>query len=660
MKSEIRAAMAAAAASGVSDVAELTDWIYAHCYIRQFGVEAAAIGEEDLTARLQQANGSRNTTDHGWRAVELLGNGDIAASKRGTVRRFAAGSYLSAERGPGTPPAKGDAVSVYVRKESLLTQEGNYFVFSETVGAEPEWSGSYRFYWNIAAEGAAALVEAVTAECNVLQLSFRFKCPRQAASYFRRDGAVLYMPREQAHMGLVAVERIRRRVAEWLRGGEGSTPMFTRRLADGLGFAESPAGPGSFGMQRCRRLAEAVLGGEDVEVLGERPWLNAGPEDIEWPPAEAAAGARCARGSLLETAARIGARLCRDAIWHGGICNWTADEEVGGRVVHQALAANVYRGAAGVALFLSRLSGATGEGLLRRTAEGAMRYAVSGGRRDVPSGLYSGRPGVLLAAAEVLGNVEEREMLAACRPHEAHTDVTAGCAGAIAALLSMRRRFGGSEALLGQAVENGDWLREKGDGLHRLTGFSHGAAGYAWVFAELYAASGERRFADAAYEAIGYERKHFDAGRENWPDFRQNPARFFSMWCHGAGGIGLSRLRVAEILRRVPEHDGSIGDGFVEECEAAWKALEETRFPNWCLCHGMAGNADILLEAGRREWAMEQARAGQEQFEYTGVPWPCDSVPQGETPGLMTGVAGIGYFYLRMAREETPSILLWR
>jgi len=654
VNSELQAAWAAAAGSGVRDVVQLTDWIYEHYYIRQFGVPDPARADEDLTPRLQQANRSRNTTDHGWQAVELLGNGDIAASKRGIVRRFVAGSYLSAERGPGTPPAKGDAVSVYVRKESLLTQQGNYFVFSETVGAEPEWSTLYRFYWNIAPEGAAALVEAVTDECNALQLSFRFKCPRHAASYFRRDAAVLYLYREHAHLALTVVERIRRRVAQWLRGGEASTPLFTRRLADGLGFAEDPPGPGSFGMHRCRLLAETVLSGTGAETLrGDRPWLNAGSADIEWPPEDSVAGARSTRGSFLDTAARIGARLCRDAVWQGDVCNWTADEEVAERkLVHKALPSNVYRGAAGAALFLSRLSAATGEPLFRRTAEGAVRYALSVGAADFPSGLYSGRPGVLLASAEILGQVEEREFLAACLPHAEYPDVMAGCAGAIAALLSMRRRFGGSEALLEQAVANADWLRAKGDGLYSLTGFSHGAAGYAWVFAELYAASGQQRFADAAYEAIGYERRHFDTAENNWPDFRKTPARFYSMWCHGAGGIGLSRLRVAEILPADPL--------FEKECSIAWKALEGAQFPHWCLCHGVAGNADILLTAGRREWALDQAHRGIEQFEATGVPWPCDSTPQGETPGLMTGVAGIGYFYLRMARPETPPVLLWR
>ncbi|MFN7937892.1 MAG: lanthionine synthetase LanC family protein [Bryobacteraceae bacterium] len=658
MNFEISAAIQAATQTGLRDTIELTDWLYQNCYIHSYGTPLPAIPAADLTATLQQSNRTRNTADHGWQAVELLPNGELAARKRGIIRRFAPGSYLSAERGPSSPPEKDDPVSIYFKKESLLTQPGNYFVFSETLGAEPEWSTLYRFYWHIAPEGAPALVEAVTDECNAFQLPFRFKCPRQAASYSRRDAAVLYIAQHHTHLLLPILERIRRRVEPWLRP---SAPLFTRPLSPGLAFAENPPGPDSFGMHRCRLLAEAILqhGGNlercflDAGLSLEKPWLNPGSEDLPWPPeAMPAAGPRSTRGGFLDTAARMGAHLCRDAIWHGGQCTWTSDEEITkDQIIHKALPANLYRGAAGVAIFLSRLATPTGEPLFQRTAEAAMRYALALPAGDFSNGFYSGKPGILLAAAEILGETNESEFLATCRPHHGQFDLMSGCAGAIAALLSLHRDRR-SPALLHQAERNGDWLLAQANPIYNLTGFSHGAAGFAWVFAELYAATQQPRFAQAAHDAIRYERHHFSPSENNWPDLRINPPRFCSMWCHGAGGIGLSRLGIAELLAHDPL--------FQQECDTAWRALEATRFPNWCLCHGVAGNADILLSAGRREWALAQAHQGIEQFEATGRPWPCDSAPAGETPGLMTGTAGIGYFYLRAAIAETPSVLLWR
>jgi hypothetical protein len=40
------------------------------------------------------------------------------------------------------------------------------------------------------------------------------------------------------------------------------------------------------------------------------------------------------------------------------------------------------------------------------------------------------------------------------------------------------------------------------------------------------------------------------------------------------------------------------------------------------------------------------------------APWPCGT--SGDTPNLMLGLAGIGYFYLRLAIPAIPSILLLR
>jgi hypothetical protein len=39
------------------------------------------------------------------------------------------------------------------------------------------------------------------------------------------------------------------------------------------------------------------------------------------------------------------------------------------------------------------------------------------------------------------------------------------------------------------------------------------------------------------------------------------------------------------------------------------------------------------------------------------LPWPCGIPGAGEAPGLMLGTAGIGYFYLRLAKPEIPTAL---
>src|SRR5262249_51044902 len=91
-----------------------------------------------------------------------------------------------------------------------------------------------------------------------------------------------------------------------------------------------------------------------------------------------------------------------------------------------------------------------------------------------------------------------------------------------------------------------------------LTGFSHGAAGICLALVRLFEHTGDQEFLDAAREAIDFETFHYSRQKKNWPDLREtivkkkgSPA-FVSKWCHGAPGIGLSRLLTLSSL----DHDG--------------------------------------------------------------------------------------------------------
>ena len=76
---------------------------------------------------------------------------------------------------------------------------------------------------------------------------------------------------------------------------------------------------------------------------------------------------------------------------------------------------------------------------------------------------------------------------------------------------------------------------------------------------------------------------------------------------------------------------------------------------NFSLCHGDGGNADLLILASdvlsrpalRREAENAVARA-LDRFEAMRSPWPCGVPGAGESPNLLLGVAGIGYFLLRL------------
>jgi lantibiotic modifying enzyme len=176
---------------------------------------------------------------------------------------------------------------------------------------------------------------------------------------------------------------------------------------------------------------------------------------------------------------------------------------------------------------------------------------------------------------------------------------------------------------------------------------------------ELWHATGEARFRETAWRLLEFERGCYDPARGNWRDFRDAEPRFDSVWCHGSGGIALSRMH---IWRRT---------GDARCLEEAWIALADVRawlprLQNFSLCHGMAGCADILIEAARvfgdTSFMADAEAAAQLGIECYFAPrrtWPGGMVRTVETPDLMWGLAGIAWFYLRMSgASDAPTALV--
>ena len=136
-------------------------------------------------------------------------------------------------------------------------------------------------------------------------------------------------------------------------------------------------------------------------------------------------------------------------------------------------------------------------------------------------------------------------------------------------------------------------------------------------------------------------------------------------WCHGATGVGLARLRLHQFLPNEPTILGE-AEIAIRTTAATLERPSSPEIRNLSLCHGDAGNADLLLLAGdlldRPELRRQAETAGVcalEQFEDTASPWPCGVQGAGETPSLMLGLAGIGQFLLRLCDSEAiPTVLL--
>ncbi len=357
-------------------------------------------------------------------------------------------------------------------------------------------------------------------------------------------------------------------------------------------------------------------------------------------------------------------------MWHQGRCNWTSDFLDGDSIAHGALGPDLYDGLSGIALFLARLASVTGERIFRLTAEAALRQALSR-IPDSGCGLYSGGLGVLYAGAEIRGEFDEETVIRQAEPDRVHLDAIDGSAGAVAVLLSFHARAPAAR-LLDAARGHGDLLIQEASrsdagwswstdptASQNLTGFSHGASGIAWALLELYLVTSDHRYREAALQAFLYERECFNPTEQNWPDFRGDEPDYPAYWCHGAAGIALTRLRAWQIL----------GDPvLLAEARIALATVSKhsPSLANFSLCHGRAGNADVMLYASQvleeDRWlqsAEATAQEGIDRFERRRVPWPCGLPGANETPDLMLGLAGIGYSYLRLAEpERVPSVIL--
>lgn len=408
---------------------------------------------------------------------------------------------------------------------------------------------------------------------------------------------------------------------------------------------------------------------------------------------------------FTEAAYRIGARLCRNAIWAGNKCNWVGPSmeyiDNTWKTVYRAYATDVYSGTSGIGYFLSHLYAVSKDPIIKKTALGCFEQATANATQAAENtriGFYTGWAGMahVLQQCGPLLNTDAFEQQAGvflqalhqCSLPESGIDILAGCAGAIPVLLAQRHR---QDEYIITAKKIGDYLiqiahkAEKGwswntlqhgtaDAASHLAGFSHGTAGIAWAFIELHHATKEDSYLYAARQAFAYERYLYNAQYGNWPDLRsinntgsdQNPAALYGTiaWCHGAPGIGLSRLRAYDLLADATCKQEA--ETAVSTTSNMLKLALESGQGNFSLCHGIAGNTELLLMAaasfnnpGLLAYAQQIGQAGINLYAGNDTPWPCGVMGAGETPGLMLGLAGIGYFYLRLSGAVPgPSILI--
>lgn len=364
------------------------------------------------------------------------------------------------------------------------------------------------------------------------------------------------------------------------------------------------------------------------------------------------------------------------------------------------LGIDLYGGASGIALALAYAGVAFHDQRyndLARRAYSSIRAQIellAGAYFDV--GGFEGWGGVLYACTHlgalwqddaILDDAERvAGLMAGATDQVEVSGVARGCAGAIMALLGLYQ-VRPSDMRLSLAVEYGErlvavaepqpngvgWVDSR-HGDMPLAGFAHGASGIAVSLLQLCKATGDSKYGEVAAQAFAYERWLLGEHEGEWPDLRTREdhdrpvahpdARQPVAWCNGAAGAGLARVCALRLLDGGLTIAGLDSDQMEAEIDQAIKSTLARGFGRThCLCHGDLGNLEFLLQASRYcglpHVAAEISRmlgAVLDSADASG--WQCGGPSGIVVPGLMLGVAGIGYELLRLADPDSvPDIL---
>lgn len=442
--------------------------------------------------------------------------------------------------------------------------------------------------------------------------------------------------------------------------------------------------------------------------LVETAFANRDPEAPRCRPPWLPESGRASRDveSWLAIAEAVAGRLEQIAYDDAGRKLWVSLQpaKIGG-ITYSLPDWSLYSGQIGIILFLAYLAAVTGRPRWRdlawRAVEPLAAQVACASRPMRDLSVFQGRGGLTFLAAHLettLGDGALCRQLEAFDPPpvdviEADRSLTflEGVAGFVVLAANLVARRGRREllpALRAGAHHLVACGERRGEGrvwnpgeLHPrpLNGLTHGAAGFFLALVKAASVLGDPELLAEARRAWVPEHTELVPAAGNWPDHRSpdlfpgeagdtsgtRGSRFMVAWCHGAPGIGLSRLEALPLVA-----DAVWRRSMEEEVRVAFETTAAAGpLASSSLCHGELGNLDFLLLAAAYLGGRERRRAVQEasarvlaSLEATG-PACGYSRAQGfapgcEVPGLFVGLSGVGYQCLRMASpEEVPSVL---
>jgi type 2 lantibiotic biosynthesis protein LanM len=437
----------------------------------------------------------------------------------------------------------------------------------------------------------------------------------------------------------------------------GDVPLFTGRAGSrDLWTSHGRRLPDALDKTGLRSALDKVAGMSEVDRL-DQEWIisaslatrrPAGGHRSDTPMPGPVAGTAAHPERLLAAACAVGDQIVARSMTERHRVNWLGLELVDDRQwVVYPMGASLTTGYLGVALFLAQLSEVSGIARYAEVARSAIRAVPQlldtlSGRTDLVAAIgcggYDGLGGITYGLARLAGLLADSAIwswtrtavqLAGTAPDA--PGWAGGSAGCLAAMTAVHSELGlGSAARLATVCAERTLQHVSDGGL--TSGFASGLAGMGVALAR-YAATerGDARHERAAQEALR--------------GLTGNPGALG--WCAGVAGMATARTWVNADLE--PDVQTLANRAVLRDLS---------------LCHGELGIAEaltVIAASGRCPSAApaRRRRAGVvlEAIDRYGP--SCGTPGWVATPGLLSGLSGIGYGLLRLGfADRVPSALL--
>ena len=203
-----------------------------------------------LLEALASAVPDRHRWEAGWRFRRRQGAA-LVVEKNGIDLWASSTEWRSEE---DEPPVSGARGQLRVPADRWGSSPGFLLVHGARLPSGDPNCRRSRIYLDLDVEGARMLLEA-TGRWNAVGLPFVVKVAADPRGYDRCDTAVVVIERRDFDRASDAILASADTWAERLRP---QTPAFARLMASGVAVADDPPDGGSFGVLRCRQLAEGI------------------------------------------------------------------------------------------------------------------------------------------------------------------------------------------------------------------------------------------------------------------------------------------------------------------------------------------------------------------------------------------------------------------